>query len=274
MRSVFVTGASTGIGRDAVLRMSALGWRTFAGVRSDEAAASLEAASNGTIEAIRCDITDHHQVTSAVESILSATGGLLTGLVNNAGIAKPGPLESIPIDDLRQQLEVNVIGHVAVTQKLLPALHDANGRVVNIGSVSGMYAAPLIGAYAMSKFAIEAMSDSLRRELALTGVRVSLIQAGSIDTPIWDKTLRESGPMMESMTARQRGIYGPGLDALANRADNPGGDPVTLVTNAIEHALTSRSPKIRYRIGSSTRLVSVLRRIFPDRALDQLARFR
>lgn len=270
---MFITGASTGIGRDAALRMAGLGWRTFAGVRSNDSAASLVAASGGAVEPIRCDVTDTDQVSSAARQIISETDGELSGLVNNAGIAIAGPLELISIDDLRRQLEVNVIGQLAVTQQLIPALRRSGGRIVNIGSVSGLYAAPLIGAYAMSKFALEAMTDSLRRELTATGIRVSLIESGSVNTPIWDKTLDATRPLLDSMTDSQRKIYGPGLDALETKAANTGRDSVSLVTGAIEHALTSRSPRIRYRIGSSTKLVAILRRLLPDIALDQLPRF-
>lgn len=274
MPSVFITGASTGIGRDAALRMSARGWTTFGGVRSDRDAEVLERDSSGGVTAVRCDVTDAHQIEAAAELALSSTGGTLTGLVNNAGIARPGPLELLPIDDLREQLEVNVVGQLAVTQAFVEALRSEGGRIVNIGSVSGMYAAPGIGAYAMSKFALEAFNDALRRELAPWKISVSLIQPGSIETPIWDKTIEAAQPMLGSLDERQRSRYEPLIEPLARGAAIPKRTPVSAVSDAIEHALADRRPRTRYAIGSSARWVTALRRLLPDRALDQLTRFR
>ncbi len=272
MPSVFITGASTGIGRDAALRMSQRGWTTFAGVRNETDAALL--AEAGSITPVQCDVTDSEQIATAADRILSITGGNLTGLVNNAGIARPGPLEILPIDDLRTQLEVNVIGQLAVTQAFIEALRNEGGRIVNIGSVSGMFAAPGIGAYAMSKFALEAFNDALRRELEPWRISVSLIQPGSIETPIWDKTIAASQPLLESLDERRRSMYSGLIEPLARTAAGPKHTPISAVSDAIEHALVDRRPKTRYAVGSSARWITVLRRLLPDRGLDTLARFR
>lgn len=274
MPSVFITGASTGIGCDAALRMAQRGWTVFGGVRHGNDADRLSELSGGSITPVHCDVTDAEQIAAAADRILSITGGTLTGLVNNAGIAQPGPLEFLPTDDLRRQLDVNVIGQLAVTQAFVDALRDEGGRIVNIGSVSGMYGAPGIGAYAMSKFALEAFNDVLRRELAPWKITVALIQPGSIETPIWEKTITASQPLLESLDDRQRAMYRPLLEPLAHGAATPKQTPVSVVSDAIEHALVDRRPRTRYPIGSSARWITVLRRLLPDRGLDQLARLR
>ncbi len=274
MPSVFITGASTGIGHDAALRMSGRGWSTFGGVRTDVDADRLIEDSEGRITPVRCDITDPHQIATAADEVLSRTGGSLTGLVNNAGVARPGPLEFLEVDRLREQLEVNVVGQLAVTQAFIAALRNEGGRIVNVGSVSGMVGAAGIGAYAMSKFALEAFNDVLRRELAPWKISVSIIQPGSIDTPIWGKALTASHPMLDTLDRGRRTLYGPLLESLAREAAVPKTTPVSDVSDAIEHALVDRRPKTRYVIGSSARWITVLRRVLPDRGLDRLLRTR
>lgn len=272
MPSVFITGAATGIGLDAALRMSTRGWTTFGGVRSQSDTQRLIELSEGSITPVLCDVTDPEQISAAAEQALSTTGGTLTGLVNNAGVARPGPLEILPIDVLREQLEVNVIGQLAVTQAFIEGLRAEAGRVVNIGSVSGMFGAPGIGAYAMSKFALEAFNDVLRRELKPWKISVSIIQPGAIDTPIWDKTIAASQPLLASLDQRQRALYGGLVESLARGAGADKATPPSAVSDAIEHALVHRRPKTRYAIGQSARWVTLLRRGLPDRALDQLLR--
>jgi len=272
--SVFITGASTGIGRDAALRMSRRGWVTFGGVRTDADAESLISASDGLITPVRCDVTDVEEIAAAADQVLSVTGGSLTGLVNNAGIARPGPLEILPIEDLRVQLDVNVVGQLAVTQAFVDVLRNEGGRIVNIGSVSGMYGAPGIGAYAMSKFALEAFTDVLRRELAPWKISVSIIQPGSIETPIWDKTIAAARPLLESLDEGQRARYEPLIKPLAHGAAAPTRTPVSAVSDAVEHALVDRRPRTRYAVGPSARWITILRRLLPDRGLDRLARIR
>ena len=273
MPSVFITGTSTGIGRDAALRMAQRGWTVFGGVRSDEDAADLQASSGGVITPVICDVTDAGQVSEAATSVLSATGGSLGGLVNNAGIAVAGPLEMVTIEDLRSQLETNVIGAAAVTRAFIPALRAGRGRIVNISSASGMFSPPMLGPYSMSKFALEAMSDALRRELASSGIKVSVLQPSRIDTPIWDKSLEAVTPMLQSVTDEDRRWYGRMLDGIVAAAKKPGGDPVSLTSDAIEHALTSRRPKPRYRVGSEARVIAVAVRLAPDRLLDRIDPF-
>lgn len=252
--------------------MSQIGWSVFAGIRDQAASAALVAASAGAIRPVKCDVTNSEQIESAVSQIMAATEGSLDGLVNNAGIAVPGPLELVSIEEVRRQLEVNVIGQAAVTQPLITALRSSTGRIVNIGSVSGLFTPPMLGVYAMSKYAIEAFSDGLRRELNTSGISVSLIEPGSIDTPFWEKSRAWALPVLDTMSEEQRNLYGATIDKLAAKAASRPGSGVHLVVNAVEHALTSRRPKTRYPIGRSAQVISRLRRILPDRALDRLAR--
>jgi NAD(P)-dependent dehydrogenase (short-subunit alcohol dehydrogenase family) len=254
--------------------MARRGWATFGGVRNDTDANRLLAASSDRITPVRCDITDPDQVAAAADQVLSVTGGTLTGLVNNAGIARPGPLELLPIDDLRDQLDVNVVGQLAVTQAFIAGIRREAGRIVNIGSVSGMYAAPGIGAYAMSKSALEAFNDALRRELAPWKISVSLIQPGSVETPLWQKTIAASRPLLDGLDDDRRALYRPIMAPLAESAASEKTTPVSAVTDAIEHALVDRRPRTRYAVGPSARWIAVLRRVLPDRGLDQLLRFR
>src|SRR4051812_39464080 len=180
-RAVVVTGASTGIGEAIARRMDA-GFRVFAGVRKEEDAERLRAAG-ANIEPVLLDVTDQASIDAAAATVKAAVRDQgLAGLVNNAGIAVSAPLEFLPVDELRNQLEVNVVGQVAVTQAFLSDIRTAKGRIINIGSIGGKVAFPLAGAYAASKFAMEAITDSLRRELRPWGIEVSIVEPGGVKT--------------------------------------------------------------------------------------------
>src|SRR5919112_1052610 len=179
--NVLITGASTGIGHATAKRMLAYGWEVFAAARKDE---DLERLRGEGFTPIKLDVTDPETIAAAREE-LDERG--LRGLVNNAGVAVSGPIEFIPLDELRRQLEVNLVGQVAVIQAFLPNIREATGRIVNISSIGGRIALPMVGPYAASKHALEAVSDSLRRELRPWGIHVSLIEPGGVTTPIWEK---------------------------------------------------------------------------------------
>ena len=201
--TVLVTGASTGIGEATALHLRELGFEPVAGVRSDEDAERL--ARSG-LRTVKLDVTDDGQIDGSRRG--DRRWSALAGLVNNAGIAVAAPIEFLPLDQLRRQLEVNLIGQVAVTQALLPALRRGRGRIVNVSSIGGRVALPLLGAYSMSKFGLEAFSDSLRRELRRQGVDVIVIEPGGIKTPIWKKGNALADELAGAMTPEGERLYG------------------------------------------------------------------
>jgi NAD(P)-dependent dehydrogenase (short-subunit alcohol dehydrogenase family) len=255
-RSVLITGASSGIGAACAERLARKGWKVFAAVRTEGA------APDGTTELI-LDVTDADAIARARETV----GERLDGLVDNAGIALASPLEHLPLDELRRQLEVNVIGQLAVTQALLPAIRAARGRIVLIGSIAGTSALPFLGPYAISKFGLEALADALRVELAPDGIHVSIVRPGTIATPIWTKPQ----PIADTLPPEAIERYGKRLDAMrafaAARAKNAA--PVDSVAEAIEHALTDDHPKTRYLVGRDAHLRAVVERL-PDRMRDRV----
>jgi NAD(P)-dependent dehydrogenase (short-subunit alcohol dehydrogenase family) len=271
--TVVITGASTGIGRACALHLDSLGFDVFAGVRKSADAERVKAEGSARMRPLSLDITDKHQVEAAAHEVGEAVGDRgLAGLVNNAGVAVPAPLEFIPIDELRRQLEVNVIGQVAITQALLPLLRRGGGRVVNIGSIGGRVALPFVGPYAASKFALEALTDSLRRELRGAGVEVSIVRPGGIATPIWDRGLGAADRIRADFPPEAEPLYGHGLDAAKSAAAEIGrnGIPPEAVGKVVEHALTARRPKTRYLVGRDAKLRAALAKVLPDRVFDRM----
>lgn len=271
--AVVVTGASTGIGRACALRLDRLGYQVFAGVRREADGKALKKKARGSLMTVRMDVTDDAAISAAAETVEKAVGeeGLI-GLVNNAGIVMPGPLEFLPLDDLRRQLEVNVIGQVAVTQAFLPLLRKGSGRIVNIGSIGGRMATPFQGAYNASKFAMEALTDSLRLELRPWGIHVSIVEPGNIDTPIWQKGLGQADVLLEKMPAHGRELYDPVVDAARQAAEKSARTaiPPMAVAKAVVHALTADKPKTRYVVGTDARIQAVVARLVPDGMKDWL----
>jgi NAD(P)-dependent dehydrogenase (short-subunit alcohol dehydrogenase family) len=273
MRAVVVTGASSGIGRACALRLARTGFRVFAGYRDEADAASLADEATGQLHALAVDVTDPDQIASAssmVDDEVGASG--LWGLVNNAGVAIPGPVESLPITDLRRQLEINLVGQVAVTQALLPALRRAGGRILNMTSVGGRVGTPFMGAYHASKFGLEGMSDALRRELAGVGVDVCAIEPGSIATAIWGRGREHADGVAAGMSASAREAYGDDLQAALNTAARTGerGMEPDRVAQVVEHALTARRPRPRYVVGGDARAMIAAQAVLPTRAFDRL----
>ena len=271
--SVLVTGASTGIGRATALYLEARGFRVFASVRKEKDAAELPGTSPVVL-----DVTDADSIRAASDAVSRALGGeALAGLVNNAGIAVSGPLEFLEMSDIRHQFEVNLFGQVAVTQAFLPLLRRAKrGRIVNMSSISGRITAPLLGPYSMSKFALEAFSDALRRELEPFGLSVSVVEPGVIKTPIWDKGIDSSKERIARMPARALELYGGRIEYLSKRAEEmrASGAPAEKVAKAIHHALVSRRPRTRYLVGTDAKLTAKLAWLLPDRLIDGILRGR
>jgi NAD(P)-dependent dehydrogenase (short-subunit alcohol dehydrogenase family) len=246
--NILITGASTGIGRGCAHRFAELGYRVFAGVRKAPDGEALRADSSGQIEPVLLDVTSAESVAGVCKVIGDQP---LAGLVNNAGIAAMGPVELLPVDTWRRQFEVNVIGLVAVTQACIPLLRRGPGRIVNVGSIAGRSALPGSGAYDATKFALEAISDVLRMELHAWGISVSLIEAGAVATPIWEKSLREVDELSRQVAPESYALYNDLMATVRKEADEAARTavPVSAVVKAVVHAMTARKARPRYLVG-------------------------
>lgn len=274
-RPILITGASTGIGYACARRFDALGLRVFAGVRSEADAERLQGEGSPRLVPVLMDVIDAGQIRRAAESISETIGPAgLAGLVNNAGIVVPGPLELLTSDDFRRQLEVNVVGTHAVTRAFLPLVRQARGRIVLVGSFTGRVSPPFMGAYAATKFALEAMADAWRVELRRDAVGVSIVEPDSVATPIWDKMLAGIERLLEASTPEARRAYEADFNAIrrATWTMQRQGMPVERVVAAIEHALTARRPRTRYPVGFRTRLAFWAFARIGDRARDWFVR--
>lgn len=272
-RAVLITGASTGIGAACVLHLDRLGFTVFAGMRKLEDARVLQQAGSDRVVPVQLDVTDTATIQQSkviVSKRLGSDG--LYGLVNNAGIAVPAPLEAIPIPDLRRQLEVNVIGQVAVTQAFLPLIRQARGRIVNMGSIAGISTIPLMGPYSASKFALEAITDALRLEVQQWGIQVSIIEPGAIATPIWNKSATEATEREATIEAELRTLYQPVVDAVRKVVGEASKRAISAdaVAKVVEEALTADSPKTRYLVGTDAKLRAIMVKLLPDRVSDRL----
>ncbi len=271
IKSVVVTGASTGIGKACALYLDKLGWRVFAGVRKPTDADALEQQSSSRLTPIFVDVTRQDSVKIAAENVSRVLGDNgLAGLVNNAGIALGGPLEFLPIDKMKQQLDINVIGQLAVTQAFLPLLRQGQGRIVNMSSISGRVATPFLGPYAASKFALESLTDSLRGELLPWGIDVVSVQPGAIATPIWDKSLAAGRNTRDKLPPDGEKLYGQVMDGMLNSIDQTGkgGIPADEVAKVVHKALIATRPKTRYLVGRDAKIGALLAKILPDRWRD------
>jgi NAD(P)-dependent dehydrogenase (short-subunit alcohol dehydrogenase family) len=262
-RAALVTGASSGIGLASAVRLANEGWRVFGGVRNDEHADMVRQRG---VEPVVLDVTDRQQFAAAAAAI----GPELHGLVDNAGIAVAAPLELVPLDELRRQLEVNVVGQVAVLQAVLPALRRARGRVVLMGSIGGRSALPFLGPYAASKHALEAFADVLRVELAPWGISVAIVEPASVKTAIWTKGATQAAAMQEEIGAEAAALYAERIARFRAVAlkRGPGIDP-DVVARAVEHALTASRPKARYVVGRDAHLRAWIERL-PTRLRDRV----
>jgi NAD(P)-dependent dehydrogenase (short-subunit alcohol dehydrogenase family) len=272
-RSVVITGSSTGIGEAAALRLDAGGWQVIAGVRREADGRSLASRASERLGWVTLDVTDHASIRAAALEIDGLLGGRgLDGLVNNAGIAVGGPLEYLPLAELRHQFEVNVFGLVAVTQAFLPLLRRRSGRIVNVGSVGGRITTPFVGPYCASKHAVEAVSDALRMELRPWGLEVSVIEPGVVTTPIWAKGIRDFDRTMSGLSPEAATRYGGMIAAFGRILHGSArrGMPAERVARAIEHALGARRPRVRYLLGRDARLRLLLQHALPRRWYDAL----
>ena len=264
-----MTGASTGIGEATAVRLARAGYRVLAGVRQAADGDRLRASGSG-IEPVTLDVTNAGQLADVSELIRRSEPTGLAGLVNNAGIVVMGPVEGLTAEQWQAQFDVNLLGPVAITTALLPSLLRARGRVINVSSAAGRVALPLFGPYAASKFALEAFSDVLRREVGQHGVRVVVVEPGVVATPVFTKTLPTADAGFAALSPEAEARYRRQI-ASARRGALEGpakGLPPDAVAAVVERALTARRPRPRYAVGRDARAAALVSRIVSDRLLD------
>ncbi len=269
---VVVTGTSTGIGAATAIHLHEQGFRVFAGVRREADGATLLAGTSNGLTPLIIDVTDERSISAAADTVAAAVSQRgLAGLVNNAGIVKPGPIEFQPLADFRTQVEVNLIGQVAVIQGFLPLIRRGRGRIVNVGSIGGLMALPLHGAYSASKFGVEGLSDALRLELRQWDIPVSLVDPGATESAIFGKTLAQIDEVGKSLDEGGRRLYDGQLAAVRRLVEETAAEaaPAITVAEAIADALTSKKPKARYLAGHGAKSTAMLARMLPDRAKDR-----
>ncbi len=270
-RSVLITGTSTGIGAACAWHLDALGFRVFAGVRKPGDGEALAASASGRLVPLHLDVTDGASIASAARFVEDRVGSLgLSGLVNNAGIAVPGPIEAVPIEQARRQLEVNVLGQMAVTQALVPLLRRGCGRIVNMSSIAGVAATPFLGWYGASKFALEALTDALRLELRPWGIEVSSVEPGAIATPIWARSATTADDLTRAADPKTLALYQEPLARMREvvRKAAARAIPAEEVAKVVAQALMARRPKTRYLVGTDAKFRAFLKRILSDRGQD------
>ncbi len=264
MPTVLVTGAARGIGKSIVTHLAAAGWDVVGGVRN--AADADELSRLPRVSAVVLDVTDDAAVAALPEVLPSR----LDAVVNNAGIAVSGPLEALTSDEIRRQLDVNVVGQLAVTRAVLPLLRESRGRIVFISSVNGKLSAPMLGAYSASKFALEAAADALRVELRTWGIAVSVVEPAQTDTDLWRQAGQAVDDMEAAMTPRHRALYSKHVTGM--RKSIPMSQRLAVapekVANVVLEALTARKPRARYPVGVGPALQVALVPKLPTRVRD------
>ncbi|WP_223069163.1 SDR family oxidoreductase [Paenibacillus caui] len=269
--SVFITGATGGIGSDCVKQLVQAGYRVFAGVRDVQRGEQLKRSVSSDVIPIRIDITDADSVQSACQEVESHLDGKgLFGLINNAGCIVQGPLELLTMEQIRQQFELNVFGQIAVTQAFLPLLRtNGSARVINIGAVTGKTALPFLGALSASKHAMEAITDALRIELGPWNIHVTMIEPGAIETAIHGKAQASSDLSLKQVPEGRLSLYRNAMLSMQSVIANQHLSPTGVVVNAVLDALKSSKPRTRYAVGKGARMIVTLSH-FPDRLRDRL----
>lgn len=268
--AVLVTGCSSGIGLETVRRLSTRGYDVVGAVRNEQDF-GVVTASGKNVAAIRMDVTDQKSIEDAVaQASGSGIGQRLVAIVNNAGIAVAGPVERVSPQRWHRQFDVNVLGMVRVTQAFLPLLRQSRGRVINVSSAASSLALPMVGAYASSKFAVEGLSDSLRRELVGSGVRVIIVCPGQTDTPIFDKTERETVDALDGNAETEDPIYGQKLSRFRElmHASEGGRRSPERVARVIVRSIESRWPRRRYHVGWDAKGAILVRNLVPVAFVD------
>lgn len=268
-RPILVTGASSGIGKATALHLDALGLRVFAGVRREADGAALRELASDRLSPLLLDVTDPDAIAHAAETIGEAASGTLYGLVNNAGLSLNGPLELVSVGAMRKLMDVNVLGLLAVTQAFLPLLRKARGRLVNVSSGHGLLAIPDKSVYSASKFAVQAICDSLRVELRPFGISVSCLVVGKVDTEVLSKIESERARMIAAAAPDIASLYAPLLDFFDREVRSLPGVPPEVVARVAATALTAKRPRARYLVGPGARKMLHLARL-PVRLRDRL----
>jgi NAD(P)-dependent dehydrogenase (short-subunit alcohol dehydrogenase family) len=270
-----VTGASTGIGRACVARLQARGAVVFAGVRREADGEALRAGLGARVRPVMLDVTDPGQIVAARDTVLTRLGDEpLDGLVNNAGIAIGGPVEYLPLDDWRQQFEVNLFGVVETTKLFIDLLRRGPGRNVIVGSIGGRLASPILGPYSASKFAVEALAEALRHELRDWGIRTSVVEPGAVATPIWDKGRAQADRLDRELPPEARQRYGRFIDVVRRAIDQQekSGVAPDKVAQVVERALVAPRPRARYLVGADAYVQAAVARFLPDSWRDAAQR--
>ena len=270
MPTVPVTGAARGIGRATTLRLAAAGWDVIAGVRRPQDGDSLADSGQGRVRPVALDVSDAEQIAALAPEL---TAGL-DALVGNAGIFVGGPVETVAPDELRRQLEVNVVGQVAVAQAVLPHLRASRGRLVFVSSVAGRISTPMFGVYSASKFALEAVADAMRMELAPWGIRVSVIEPAQTDTDLWRHADEQLDETVAGLSPEHRNLYAKHLEGFRKTIPRSqrAAAPADGVAATIETALAATRPKARYVVGTAVRIQGAVFGALPTPVRDAALR--
>lgn len=272
-RAVLISATSSGIGAACAKFLAQQGYWVFAGIRNLDKGKALQQETGENLVPILLDVTVQNTINSAVEQVtklLDKKGIELLGIVNNACYEYHGPLELVPIEFARKEMEVSYLGYLAVTQTFLPLLRQSKGRIINFSSINGRCVFPSVGTGCAAKYAVEAMSDALRLELAPWGIRVSLIEPGAVATPLWEKTQQAFEDLPNHVAPEKLELYYPSWSKAVekSRAETnywyKRGMPPEQVVRAICHALTSNRPKTRYLIGTDAKIIAFLKWLMPD----------
>ena len=277
-RSILITGASTGIGKACALYLDSIGFNVFAGVRRESDGNDLKENSSGRLTPVLIDVTDSESIDSAVKFVSDKVDDAgLTALVNNAGIVTAsGLLEFLPIAEIRKLLEVNLIGNIAVTQAFLPLIRKGHGRIINMGSISGIMPQPYLAPYSASKAALEAITVSLKLELKPWRIPVSIIEPGIVYTPMWDKAETVAVHTAKNSPQEAIDLYGPTINAIVAILQNKKrikmfAVSIDVVAKTVARVLTAKRPGTRYIVGWDARFAAFLTWALPNRTLDWLA---
>jgi NAD(P)-dependent dehydrogenase (short-subunit alcohol dehydrogenase family) len=264
-RAVVITGTSTGIGKASALYLDKMGFQVFAGVRKTADGDALKQEASSSLMPIILDVTDAASIETAASAVREATGGILCGLVNNAGIGIRGPLEFVPIAAFDKQLQVNLVGQLAVTQAFMPSLRRGQGRILFVSSISGRLGPPFLGLYAASKSGLETIANTLRIELRPWKIQVSTLVCGSIRTPIWEKGRAIGEDINSALPERGLELYAPALSVLDDYYARIGREGISSdgAARIVAHALTAKRARPQYLVGPDARMYDLMVRWLP-----------